>query len=292
MDLATDEALLALLAEAGDGEIVYLLVDLAADAQALSYLTGSQRPAHARCLFEGTNDASAAAAAPWLWPLPDQAPRRRLALSRAVELATRRPCLSAICSRLPMDGLFRRLQRRLDVLLPGEHEILLRYYDPRVLSELPHCLRPALMERFLAVGRRWITVDQRGDACVLHCTSPETDPLTDPLRLDEGEEERLLVLSECNHLAVELDIAAPDAWQQMPSAHRWPWIQRAHSVSQQLGLQSFDDRLRLCLLTLREGEGFETQVRWKERLQPLVEGKATLLQVIESQVQTSSGGTR
>lgn len=89
-------------------------------------------PGMNRALFEGTEDAALADAGPWLHDLcADPAPATGWAkLERAA------PAVSWLITAMDLEGLAQVLRLKLDVTLCDGRRALLRFYDPRVLSNL------------------------------------------------------------------------------------------------------------------------------------------------------------
>lgn len=268
----------ALAPAAAQGQL-YALIDLACAPEGLHHVTGQRAPAGAWCLFENGIDDNAAAAAPWLWALP-HAPASA-ELDRSIELGLLYPAVTWLASPLGAATLRQRLARRLDVVLPGNIELLLRYFDPRILSALGPLLTPEQAGAFFALGNAWWALDPAGQLHRQPLSAPPVDALQAALPIQAPQEAALIALSECNHLHADLHRAAPAAWRELPPETRWPWVQRQHAAAAQWRLQSFDDKLRLCLLALREGEAFAQRDPWPRLMPAVAAGEISLRQAFE-----------
>lgn len=95
--------------------------------QRLQHLAGINR-----ALFDDTDDAPLAHAGPWLYDV-SQHPQHIDAFA-ALEKA--RPAVSWLVTAMDLEGLAQYLRLKLDAELPDGRQVLVRFYDPRVLGHL------------------------------------------------------------------------------------------------------------------------------------------------------------
>ena len=118
------------------GEQLYALID-AAHPQAKAALAEAQfQTPRLLGLFQGMAEQEAQAAGPYLLALN---PAEEIDLARIARLdlaAQQAPCVSWLWSAARPDALFAHLQQQLVASLPDGGEALLRFYDPRVLTQL------------------------------------------------------------------------------------------------------------------------------------------------------------
>jgi hypothetical protein len=224
---------------------LYAVVDLATAPHAMRRLSPGLPLQAARCLFEGGIDANAQAVAPWLVALTDA--DGGALLKRTIDLALERPAVVWLASSKPMDVLAGHLARRVDVKLDDGQELLLRWYDPRILAHLAGALEPDAAAAFLSAAKRWHTLDQRGHHGVHAGSDDAFDRLPQPWLLPPPSEAALLRLSECNHLMRQLHAMAHPAFEQISPQHRWDAVTRWHAEIDRLALNDLENQLLLCL---------------------------------------------
>ena len=81
-------------------------------------------------VFSGTADEPLAHAGPWLIDIT----KSPVQLEEIEALEQALPSVSWIITHVDLEGLSQLLQLKLDAQLPDGHNVLLRFYDPRVLG--------------------------------------------------------------------------------------------------------------------------------------------------------------
>lgn len=103
-------------------------------------------------LFHGTPDGSLAHAGPWLVDVETVDKGVTADLAR---LEREAPSVTWLISETDQHGLVQLLQLQLDARLPDGRIALVRFWDPRVLTELAHVLTPEQRETFFAHIHEW-----------------------------------------------------------------------------------------------------------------------------------------
>jgi hypothetical protein len=181
-----------------------------------------------------------------------------------------------LASPLPMPALAQRLAERLDVMLPENMEVTLRFFDPRIFEQLMHVLSPEQKTAFLSVAHRWWFVDRGGKLQHVDAVFVETDPLASPFSLTREQEHALVDASEPDQLAQMLEEGMPEACQGMPLPERYDFVVRHMNAARRLGIRSTHDLSLYCALALLHGEDFATREKWQAALQDVQAGKLSL----------------
>jgi hypothetical protein len=125
--------------------------------QRLAHRRGINRP-----VFLGTEDEPLAHAGPWLIDIdkvPDQ-------LQLLHELEQALPSVSWLISAIDLEGLSQLLQLKLDAQLPDGRKVLLRFYDPRVLSHLMQTMDNDQRAGFVHLIDEWHFIHDGRRVCI------------------------------------------------------------------------------------------------------------------------------
>ncbi|MCC8367583.1 DUF4123 domain-containing protein [Xenorhabdus sp. PB61.4] len=112
----------------------------------LTYLEGTNNP-----LFRQFPDAEIAFAGPWLFDMnQSQAWEEKF-----LRLENAAPAVSWLYSTRSLDTLTRHLESQLTIQLKTGKTALLRFYDPRVLHQIPHIFTPEQLIEFTKDIEEW-----------------------------------------------------------------------------------------------------------------------------------------
>lgn len=181
-----------------------------------------------------------------------------------------------LMSPLPMQTLAQRLAERLDIMLPDNMEVTLRFFDPRIFEQVMQVLAPQQKAAFLSVAHCWWFVDRRGQLQHVDAVFSETDPLASPLRLTQEQEHALVDASEPDQIAQMLGERMPDAYRNLPLPERYDFFVRHMNAARRLGIQTTHELSLYCALALLHGEDFAAQEQWQAALQDVQAGKLSL----------------
>lgn len=136
----------------------YALLDCSAHEHAYRELTTRFADVHWRSLFDGTPEAHLVPAAPILIAVP----REHMTLRSWLEqLEQASPSISWIASDYALPTLAPMLTRRMQCEINDGQEVVLRFYDPRILLGLPSALTAQQKRYFFAPVRSWIAMEPR-----------------------------------------------------------------------------------------------------------------------------------
>ena len=236
-----------------------------------------------RNLFQGSTEENAMSVAPIVLPLernPTSGTGQRM-LKWIAEHGTYSSSVLLLASPLGMEALARRLASRLDAVLPGNINVMLRYFDTRVFAELMAVLDAAQKAAFLSPASQWWYVDRRGALQSVPATFASHDPWTAPVALDMAQQNSLIDASEPDQIAELLQSSVPDEYGQLPRQDRYDFIVRHSQAAQGFGIKTTHEKSFYCALALMYGEDFASQPVWKNGLTHVQAGTLTLKKLVE-----------
>ncbi|GGY55856.1 DUF4123 domain-containing protein [Pseudoduganella albidiflava] len=174
----------------------FALIDLAAHDGAFDGLVAQFPTVRWESLFANTPEAHLLSAAPLLIDL-DPAQDNKALVSWLVSKERLSPSVTWIKSRFGLQALAAMLTRRLTCRINDGEEVLLRFYDPRVLLGLPSALTPVQKKFFFAPVVSWTAWEFRRQAYYGIDAEPATAAEISafsvmPITLDERQRERLM----------------------------------------------------------------------------------------------------
>jgi len=238
---ATD---IGILRAAASEAPLFAIIDVASAPGALRRLPAKGRQNW--CLFEGVGIEDAQAVAPWLVPIPAHDDQM---LEATWQLAVDAPCLTWLASALPTQQLASRLCHRTEACLPGGDEVVLRYYDPRILNELDAGLAGDLRQRFFCLGKTWLYLDRDRQWHHIDLTPPgRDDPLAHPMALPPDTENILIQASEAGQALATAQAQAMDVMAALRPAAAFDLAKRCGRELAAAGIDSHAARVMLLLL--------------------------------------------
>jgi len=186
----------------------YIVIDLASASRAFQSLLLADPPAGSINLFADGGALNADAVTPWLVPIP-LAERSIGLLSRSWELARHQPAVLWLKSRHDTPTVAAALASRLDVKSRDGQEWLLRFYDPRVLSDLRHDLRAQELADLLTPVHNWCFLDRDG---ALQTLEGDDDGVaaTQPMQLCDESFDALSLSAEASQVSEAARVHWPD----------------------------------------------------------------------------------
>jgi hypothetical protein len=193
-------------------------------------------------LFDDTRESAALKAAPIFVHIGRQeAPLTGRFLDW---LAKHGVCASAVTlldSPLPTADLRRRLVARLDVTLSENMVMMLRFFDPRILSQLRITLTAAQSAAFFSVASHWWYLDRAGMLIGFSAAFLPADAACIPLVLHQKQEFALVDASEADHVLALLTQEVPNLMASIPPCERYGAILTSVSGAKKEGDTSIHD---------------------------------------------------
>lgn len=184
-----------------------------------------------------------------------------------------------IKSDLPTEQMCSSLRARTFAVLPQNLDVLLRFFDPRVLDRLLGVLTVEQRQAFLSAGTTWAFPDRWGNLRMVQ-TENGLDTFTSPLRLDERQESVLIDAGDVDAiLSMLLDQQHPSLDPLIPPEQ----YEAVHAATQQAvssGIKQFSEQVAFCSLWLELGAGFHEQMPWRQWLQEVKAGKKNFNEVV------------
>lgn len=278
MDVRSEISTIAL------GEALHIVVDLASAPQGLRQVTGATSHPGARSLFESARTVDADAVAPWLLTPPPEL--RDLWLQRSLALAQERPAvLWLIGGPKAPDAVFRQLTERLDVVLDDDTEMLLRFYDPRVIDELTSCLETEPHQAFFGAFKTWAYLNRDGLLCrVSPASSVRSDGYQSPMHLSAKASAALLLSSEAGQVLIETLKRWPDDLQAMPKHQQFDLAKACCRQADSLNMDNLADKVLLLMWAAGQPAGYFDSEAWSTDRHRLMSGEQTLTALLEASV--------
>lgn len=185
------------------------------------------------------------------------------------------PWGTLVSSSLSMAPLADRLRRRIDVTAEGE-DMMLRYWDPRVMLNLHCVLGEVARHHVFAFGKQALVSDRRGGCIALGLTCPDDDPVeTMPVALDR---EAMLALGQASQVDAVLGLlrqGSPAALDAIADTDRYPLAKSQLDACLERGLRSPRDHALTLSLAIEHGPSWWHDEAWAPVLEQAKQ--ATLL---------------
>ena len=220
--------------------------------------------------------------------LSDKAKAR--ALRRLCDDGCYASALSVIDSDLPLHDIANALTARCEAQLPDNFDVLLRYFDTRILASLMSVLTSAQLAAFFSCASQWRYADRNGRLVQAFSTeSKVADVFTPPLQFSAAQQNALIQAGEVDAVIDVLTRNKLEPLLDMPYPARHPTVQRQFVTAGQWGLSSTPDLASYCTLALLLGEGFESQAPWDSLLAAVKRGEFNLREAIAEVEKNKSG---
>jgi hypothetical protein len=230
-------------------------------------------------LFDETPEAGDGDVAPYLVDLGSAA-NQNPAIGYTVKKALETHAISWLASPLDLPALAKRLTCRLDAQLAENIDVLLRFYDSRILSTLRPVLSPDQASIFFNAAHAWWYADRAGELQSCECTFTKDDPFRSPIKFNQIQEDQFTELAFPDAVLEQLLKGQSDLLASMNRAGQHAFVVRQMVETKTLRLESLSDILTYCILALVEGEDFGIRTPWKEKFAAVAAGQSTFNTVI------------
>lgn len=175
--------------------------------------------------------------------------------------------LSVVVTPLSFPDALVQLRARCIVTLPDNLDMVLRYFDTRILPVLLWALDPAQRAAFTAMSSAWLYLDRDGTWCAadIPTTHAAAKPVP-PLRLSSSQQDALINAGECDAVLNRLRtiqcqpllaMTAPEQYRQVAVL-----VAKAHA----LGIQATATVALFCAIELSQAKQLETNPAWQKGL--------------------------
>lgn len=238
---------------------LYALID-GAQIEGASKQIRDWKTDFAQALFSDTKEASLTDISPWLVSA-HQGDREERFLQRNIELQGATHSVTWIISPLSADALYQSLRRRMDAKLPGNMEMLLRYFDTYRLPDLHRVLDEVQRKDFFGCANAWLFIDRQGELAVIDSEFSEHDSHAE-LVFSEAQEHAILDASFPDELLRILEKDQQDLVESLPPQERYDRVKTLIEQAKTYGIEGAKDLLYFCIVGLSEGDGFDSQPEW------------------------------
>lgn len=216
-------------------------------------------------LFAGQAEESLIDIAPLVVAIEAAHPAISAAITR---LGEGKPAVSYIETELELADICSHFgQFHLVKVEPEGREMLMRWYDTRILPEWDHCLTPAQKALFYQGISGWQYYDRNGRLECLHLdNTQDVLPIFPPMVLDAVQYEHLLRSSTPDALIAELKRILPDEMRSIKKSSLYPFIKRHFGVALEAGVTGFFDQIQFMLMVLYSSGEFLNLPQVQQRL--------------------------
>jgi hypothetical protein len=166
---------------------------------------------------------------------------------------------SVIVSEQPLVALAEALRKHLDVILPDGEDMLMRFFDPRVLPFWFDIL-PAESRCVLASTlQSWGYVDHRQQMAWLTLEESSTAEVSLPFTIDQAQQDKLMCQCLPYVLLDRLSVDPGSLLTHVPGDKRYEHISALIDKAQSHGFDGMADMEEFCRLGLRYGLDFDVQ---------------------------------
>ena len=265
-------SLAAPLADESSEHHLYALVDHAAIPKLIVQL--NKFKVNWTSLFEGSRDEGALEVAPILVQIRsgEEMLTSKTVLKWLLEQGRYSSSLLFLYSPLDFADLARRLALRLDVSLPDEIEVLLRFFDGRVFESLINVLQADEKSALLSPARAWWFVDRIGNLRLCESAFSKTESQLVPLVLNTAQEAALIDASEIDQIAMLLSAMMPHQFEAMHEVDRLYFLTKNITSARSYKIVAPNDLTMYCAMALTHGNGFDKEIHWNSKFTKISEG--------------------
>lgn len=226
-------------------------------------------------LFDGYPEQSLLDIAPLLIESP-AGQQQNFIWKQILALGARAPSLSVLTSRLSLQNLADHLRQFHLVKIPDHKEMLLRWYDTRILPAWMEILTPEQRTGFLYSIQTWRYFDRYGQEQHICCTSEDNaeKALTlSPYSLSSPQYEKLITASEPDMVIAQLRRIIHDEIQRVDYVALYPFVQQHTLKSKNYGAFTLDDQVQYVLVALYTSGGHEKHPYFIQRKKDLAQSR-------------------
>ncbi len=200
-------------------------------------------------LFEGHPEAHFLELAPLLFELNRQEPAHQRLLKETESIGSHNPALSIIDSSADLATLARHLRHFHLVGLPNSRQLLLRWYDTRILPTWLKVMTPHQQSGFMQNVNQWQYWDRYGELKNLYWDK-SVHPISPPYHIGEDQHQYLLNESQTDSVIAQMRRIIPQQIRKISYKTIHPFLEQHIKSARQLGINSIDDLVQYGLLAI------------------------------------------
>jgi Domain of unknown function (DUF4123) len=196
---------------------------------------------------------------------------------RAVQALCQEACyacaVSVIDSTLDLEPLAAALTARCTVRLPDDMNMVLRFFDTRVMTALIDAQEPKQKDAFFSCATHWLYSGREGSLDVAPTAGQAGhDSFVTPLTLIQRQQNELIDAGEADLVIGLLANANVEPLIELPVAKRHIVVSQFLADAKAWGLSETPDFTGNCCLALSIGPDFATLAPWKQWLPEIKAG--------------------
>lgn len=265
-----------------DGQTIILIVDQAALANDRAFQQFIRNKTAVNLLHETA--AALDGASPLVIDITGLAGNDDGAFTFGVLLeAARWACgVSVVVTHLPFHEAVRELRMRADVMLPDDLEVVLRYFDTRILPVLLDVLEPGQRAAFTGMASAWLYLDRDGNWCTVAMVLQQPqEELTLPLHLSSLQQDALIDAGECDAVLNQMRRMHSDELLQWTPPEQYRQVLPLIGVAYELGIEATATVALFCRLALLHVGQVESDRAWQDGLCEVRDGKKTFTEFMK-----------
>lgn len=210
-------------------------------------------------LFEGTAESSLLDVAPLIFKYEKQSASERLN-SELEGFGAIRPAVSFVDAQAELEDVAKHFRQFHLVKVPelGGKDMLLRWYDTRILEAWMAVLTPEQRAAFAGCVDEWRYFDRFGELKTLLLPEPLQSglPAITPFRLDQDQYAALLNDCEPDVVIAQLRRIIPDEMRKLPRDVAYKFVKKHVKKANSYAIENTDDVVQYLLLALYTSGGF------------------------------------
>jgi hypothetical protein len=220
-------------------------------------------------LFDGHAEETLPELAPLLIDVSIESETTRKVIEETTRIGQLKPCVSKLEANLPLFPLTEQLAAFHLVSMPNGKDMLMRWYDTRILPVWLDVLHPVQRAYFARGITRWVSIDRFGieqehDISIPDGCQPSN--MHAPLRLDEHQAARLLTHAEPDALIHQLRKTHCEYIGSIPPRTLHTFVETYWQMARKHGLNEQTDQLDLLQLAFYTSGRFIDNRLVSERL--------------------------
>ncbi|MTW11044.1 DUF4123 domain-containing protein [Pseudoduganella eburnea] len=206
---------------------------------------------------------------------------KRQLMQRLHDIGQHSFSLLMIATPLEPQVLAKSLAKRMDGILSEGEEIVLRFFDTRVLPQLLEVMNEHEQRIWLSVATGWWYSNRDGTTAHISSEFQPQDAHLAPQLISDEQLSYLLEASEIDQIAYLLESNLLEQFHRMCPIERYRLLQSKITAARALRLANLGDLALFCGLAFLHGAQFDTQAPWCDILARVRDGELTLDQAVE-----------